>query len=90
MRATKRHVAVALVFVALFFGPLFLIPAFPEIWQIQLLRTSAGGLSLFAFALAITLLVDRFLLSRVFRGESGQPMSLGAQSRGGTSQDPNK
>lgn len=65
MNVTKRHMTAAIIFVALFFGPLGLIPIFPEIQAIQLLaRSSIAFLGLFVCALIATALIDRVLYGR--------------------------
>jgi hypothetical protein len=74
MKATKRHMLWAVVFVLSFFGPMFLIPVLPEVHFIQLLRTSTlAFLALFAIAVAVAAVVDWLVFRRC---KKGPPQSM--------------
>jgi hypothetical protein len=65
LRAKRRHIVMACVFVFLAATPLCLIPFFPEVWLMQLLYSSqAAVLGVVICAGIISALIDRMLHGR--------------------------
>jgi hypothetical protein len=66
MKATKRHITGAVVFVVVFFGALSLVPLFPEVRPIQMLKTSSlAFIGLWIVAIVIAMIVDRITFGRL-------------------------
>jgi hypothetical protein len=64
---TKQHIVLAILFCLLFFGPMILIPFFPENRILQTLNTSGTGMVLLAVFAASTSGLITWIL---FRGKN--------------------